>query len=380
MLILVINAGSSSIKYQLFDLPHKDYVAKGVIERIGERKSFVHYNLKGSPPLNKNVKIGDHRQGIKLLLSLLTDKKFGALNSLKQLSGIGHRVVHGGEEFRMPCLITGGVLKKIKEYGRLAPLHNPAEASVIEACLACLRGVPQVAVFDTAFHSSMPERAYMYGLPYRLYKNFGIRRYGFHGTSHQYVVHEAAKVMNRPLNKLKLITCHLGNGCSMAAVEGGKSIDTSMGFTPMEGLVMGTRPGDFDPSIILFLLKNNYKISEINDILNRKSGLLGLSGLSNDVRDINKAVKRNNKRAKLAIDVFVYRIQKYVGAYVAVLGGLDALIFTAGIGENQSGLRANICAGLKFLLKVTGAKILVIKTDEEYMISRQAYSIIKKIK
>ena len=349
MNILVINSGSSSIKYKLFDMPEKALLSKGIIEHIAE---------KGS-------KVKNHQEGLKLLLG-----------KVKSVDLVGHRVVHGAESFTKPVLVNDNVIRQIKRSCSIAPLHNPANLTGIIACKKLLPGVKQVAVFDTAFHQTLPDYAFIYGLPYEFYSKLGVRKYGFHGTSHEYVAHEAARILKKPLNKLKLITCHLGNGCSMAAVKYGISIDTSMGFTPLEGLIMGTRPGDFDPSIILFLLKHNYRVDEINDILNRKSGLLGLSGLSNDVRDINKAVARNNKRAKLAIEVFVYRVQKYIGAYIAALEGLDALIFTAGIGENQQSLRLKICAGLKFMFRLTKTKVLVIKTNEEYAIAHQAYSII----
>ncbi|MCM8778597.1 MAG: acetate kinase [Candidatus Omnitrophica bacterium] len=375
--VLVLNAGSSSIKYSLFKMPEEDCFLRGNLERIGERFSFIKHMLSGSGPFQKRLKIAHHREGINFIFSLLLDKEKGVLKNLKEISGVGHRVVHGGEVFRQPCIINKKRLLKIKEYSILAPLHNPPQVSVIEACLEYLKGIPQVAVFDTAFHSTLPKYAFLYGLPYELYEKFGIRKYGFHGISHQYVAEEAGRRLKRPLQDLKIITCHLGNGCSITAVKGGKSIDTSMGFTPLEGVMMGTRPGDFDPSIILFLLKKGYSIEKIDHLLNKKSGLLGLSGVSNDMRDIMRQLRRNNLRAQIACDVFVYRIQKYIGAYVGILGGLDALVFTAGIGENQKELRERICKGLNFLLKATGARVLVIHTDEEQSIARQAYALLK---
>ncbi len=377
MLILVINAGSSSIRYQLFEMPQKNFLVRGIIERIGERKSYLQYEGRKKIFLNRRVNVANHREGIDLILSLLTDKKFGVIRDLNQVFCVGHRVVHGGEEFRSPCLIKRKVLAKIRKFARLAPLHNSPAALAIQACLDSLKGIPQVAVFDTAFHSAMPRQAFIYGLPYELYERFGIRRYGFHGTSHQYVAQEAAGILRKPLQRLKLISCHLGNGCSIAAIKEGKSLDTSMGLTPLEGLVMGTRPGDIDPSIILFLLKKNYTVEQIDDILNRKSGLLGLSGISNDMRDIKEAIRKGDRRAKLARDIFIYRIQKYIGAYIAVLGGLDGLVFTGGIGENQDGVRNRICRGVKFLLKATGARVLVVHTNEEYAIARQCYALFK---
>jgi acetate kinase len=376
MLILVINAGSSSIKYQLLNMPQGNFIIKGILERIGEKKSFIQHELRNKIYLNKKVKVRNHRQGINLILSLLMDRKFGVIKSLRQIFCVGHRVVHGMEIFKKPVFIDKNILAKIRECAKLAPLHNPPAELAIEACLEALKDVPQVAVFDTAFHSSIPAHAFIYGLPYAWYERFGIRRYGFHGLSHEYVAEEAARILRKPLARLRLITCHLGNGCSITAIKHGRSVDTSMGFTPLEGVVMGTRPGDFDPAIILFLLKKKYTIGQIEDILNRRSGLLGLSGISNDMRDIIKAAKKNNPRARLARDIFVYRIQKYIGAYIAVLDGLDALVFTGGVGENQGVIRSRICKGLRFLLGATGARVLVTKTDEEQIIARQAYDII----
>ncbi|MCM8784217.1 MAG: acetate kinase [Candidatus Omnitrophica bacterium] len=377
MLILVINAGSSSIKYSLFQMPQETRLLRGVLERIGENFSFIKHQVSGRSVFLKKLKIPHHRAGINFIFSLLLDRKKGVLKDLKEITAVAHRVVHGGEAFRQPCVIDRKRLLKIEEYSILAPLHNPPAVLVIKVCFEHLKGIPQIAVFDTAFHSTMPKQAFFYGLPYNLYERFGIRKYGFHGTSHQYVAEEAAKILKKPLKGLKIITCHLGNGCSITAVKGGKSIDTSMGFTPLEGLVMGTRPGDFDPSIILFLLKKGYSLEKIDEMLNKKSGLLGLSGISNDMRDINKAVKKKNPRAKLARDVFVYRVQKYIGAYAGIMGGLDALVFTAGIGENQKEIRRAICKGLDFLLKVTRTKVLVIHTNEEHLIARQSYFLLK---
>ncbi|MCM8766105.1 MAG: acetate kinase [Candidatus Omnitrophica bacterium] len=375
-LILVLNAGSSSIKYSFFKMPLGKCLLNGILERIGEKISLIKQRAEGGEYLERSLRIAHHRAGIQAIFSLLLER--GRLKNIKEITAVGHRVVHGGEVFQQPCIIDRKKLLKIKEYSILAPLHNPPQVSVIEACLDYLKGIPQIAVFDTAFHTTMPRKAFLYGLPYQLYTRFKIRKYGFHGISHQYVAEETGKILARPLRDLKIITCHLGNGCSITAIKGGRSIDTSMGFTPLEGVMMGTRPGDFDPAIILFLLDKGYSRESIDYLLNKKSGLLGLSGISNDMRDIMKGIKKNHLRAKIARDVFIYRIQKYISGYVGILGGLDALVFTGGIGENQPDIRRRICRGLNFLLKTTGAQVLVIPTDEEALIARQAYLLLKK--
>jgi acetate kinase len=350
MKVLVINCGSSSIKYKLFALPKRKVVLKGIIEHIGE---------KGS-------KISDHYTGLKIILS-----KISAVDM------VGHRVVHGAEKFRRPVLIDNAVIHKIRQCCAIAPLHNPANLAGILACKKLLPHIRQVAVFDTAFHQTIPAYAYIYGLPYKYYKRYGVRKYGFHGTSHEYVAQEAARRLKKPLNKLKIITCHLGNGSSITAVSKGKSIDTSMGFTPLEGLVMGTRSGDIDPALVTYIMgKEKLNIGAVDDILNKASGLKGISGISNDMRILEAKRKTGNKRAELAVDVFIYRIRKYIGAYTAIMGGCDVLVFTAGIGENQKGIRRKICQGLFFYLKKR-PRILVIPTDEELMIARQAYRLIK---
>ncbi len=349
MKILVINCGSSSIKYKLFEMPQEKFISQGIIEHIAE---------KGS-------KIKNHYTGLKLIL--------GKIN---EVDIIGHRVVHGAEKFKQPAFIDNSVIRKIRQCCAIAPLHNPANLSGILACKKLLPGVKQVAIFDTAFHQTLPEYAYIYGLPYKYYKRLGIRKYGFHGTSHEYVAQEAARIMKKPLNKLKIITCHLGNGCSITAVNKAKSIDTSMGFTPLEGLIMGTRCGDIDPALVTHIMKKQrLGILEIEDILNKASGLKGVSGISNDMRMLEAKRKLGDKRAKLAIDIFIYRIKKYIGAYTAVMGGLDTLVFTAGIGENQKRIREKICNGIFNHLKQK-PKILVISTNEELMIARQAYKLI----
>ena len=351
MKILVINSGSSSIKYKLFDMPKELLISKGAIEHIGE---------KGS-------KFADHYSGLKTILE-----------QVDSIEAVGHRVVHGAEKFKKPVIVDRKVIEGIRECCAIAPLHNPANLSGILACQKLLPGVKQVAVFDTAFHQSIPAHAYIYGLPYDYYQKLKVRKYGFHGTSHEYVAAEASRILKKPLKKLKLISCHLGNGCSITAIDKGKSMDTSMGFTPLEGLVMGTRCGDVDPALVTHIMhKNKITALEMERILNKESGLKGISGISNDMRLIEIKARSGNKRARLAIDIFIYRIRKYIGAYCSVLGGLDALIFTAGIGENQPDIRNNVCRGLFSFLKKQ-PRILVIPTNEELMIARQTDKLIRR--
>jgi acetate kinase len=351
MKILVINCGSSSIKYKLFEIEkiyEEKVILSGFIERIGE---------KGS-------KIKDHYCGLKKIL-LRIDK----------VDVVGHRVVHGGEEFRKPVTINNRVIRRIRQCIRFAPLHNPANLAGILAVKKLLPKVIQVAVFDTAFFYSLPDYAFIYGLPYRFYKKYRIRRYGFHGTSHQYVAEESARLLKKPLDKLKIITCHLGNGCSISAIKYGKAIDTSMGFTPLEGLVMGTRCGDIDPSLVTYIMqRESLDIKEIEDLLNKESGLKGISGISNDMRILIEK-KDRDPRAKLAIEVFIYRIRKYISAYSGILGGIDAIVFTGGIGQNQPMLIKKICQGLFSHFKKE-PKIFIIPTDEELMIARQTYKVL----
>jgi len=350
MQTLVINSGSSSIKYKLFDMPSERLVKKGVIEHIGEEGS----------------KFSNHYAGLKIIL-----------DEAKLVEAVGHRVVHGGEDFNKPTLVDQRVIKGIKKCCAIAPLHNPANLAGITACQKLLPGIKQVVVFDTAFHQTIPEHAFIYGLPYEYYQKLRVRKYGFHGTSHEYVAAEASRILKKPLKELKLITCHLGNGCSITAIDQGKSVDTSMGFTPLEGLVMGTRCGDLDPALITHIMqKRNIDARQMDMILNKESGLKGISGISNDMRLLDEKAQAGNKRAKLALDIFVYRIRKYIGAYLSVLGRLDVLIFTAGIGENKASIRESVCRGM-FECLAKKPKIMVIPTNEELMIARQTYKLIK---
>jgi acetate kinase len=364
MLILVINCGSSSAKYRLFDIASYRSLSKGMIERIGR-------------PGNCR----DHYDAIGLIVKRLTDKDTGVISSVNEISGVGHRVVHGGEEFKSSTLITRKVVASIEKYSELAPLHNPPSLLGIKACMDILKGIPQVAVFDTSFHQTMPEEAFLYALPYKYYRKYGIRRYGFHGTSHRYVAMDAAKELGRPLAGLKMITCHLGNGCSMTAVKNGKSLDTSMGFTPLEGLIMGTRSGDLDPAVVFYLMsKEGFTPARISDILNKDSGLLGISGVSNDMRDLLKSAGGKgpgSARSRLALEMFIYRIEKYIGAYQAAMKGLDAIVFTAGIGEHNPWLVNRVKKDLK---NVVGrkTKVLTIPTNEELLIARDACEIIRR--
>jgi len=354
--ILVINCGSSSAKYVLFDIAREKVVDSGEVERIK--------NLLG------------YAKAVGIIKDRLLSAGKRVLGSIDEICGIGHRVVHGGEEFKSSVVITGKVIKSIEKYGELAPLHNPPSLAGIKACVKIFPGMKQVAVFDTAFHQGMPPYAFVYGIPYRLYKKYSIRRYGFHGTSHRYVSEKAAKELHRPYSKMRIITVHLGNGCSMAAVKNGVSIDTTMGFTPLEGLLMGTRSGDMDPAIVPYLVeKMKINANKINAILNKKSGFLGISGISNDMRDILKNIRSGNKRAKLAYEIFCYRIKKYIGAYTAAMGGVDAVVFTGGIGENCPGIMRDMRKCFSGIL-AKKAKFIIIPTNEELLIARDTYRLI----
>jgi len=393
--VLVINCGSSSIKYQLMDMKNEILLAKGLVERIGIEGSILTHQPANKDKVVIKVDIGNHRMGIEMVLKALTDPQHGVIPSMKEIAAIGHRVVHAGEKFADSVLISPAVMKVLRDCVEMAPLHNPPNIVGIEACAELMPGVPQVGVFDTAFHQTMPKHAFLYGLPYEAYEKYGLRRYGFHGTSHKFVSQRVGEMMGQPLTSLRIITCHLGNGSSVAAVKYGKSIDTSMGFTPLEGLVMGTRCGEIDPAIIPFLMKKeNMTPDQIDSYLNKKSGVLGISGVSSDFRDIELASKEGNERAQLALDIFAYKVRKFIGSYVAVMGGVDAIVFTAGLGENSISMRDMICNGLEYLgtridpvknnirgkaqeISVDGAKvkIFVIPTNEELMIARDTSKI-----
>ncbi|MFC1808623.1 acetate/propionate family kinase [Candidatus Omnitrophota bacterium] len=396
MKILVLNSGSSSVKYQLFEMNDSySVLAKGLIERISLKNSKITHIVNETKKAEIAEDIPNHNTAIKKLLEhILVDPGTGVINDLSEIDGVGHRVVHGGEKFCQSVLINDDVIYTIKDCCDLAPLHNPPNLLGIEACKEVLPSTPQIAVFDTAFHQTMPKKAFVYGLPYEQYLKYGVRRYGFHGTSHQYVSTEALKLLNKENGNSKIITCHLGNGCSLTAVHNGKSIDTSMGMTPMEGVLMGTRCGDIDPCIILYMMeKENLTIDDIITILNKKSGLFGLSGKS-DMRDVLLAMEKKDELAKNAIDVFVYKIVKYIGAYAAAMNGVDAIVFTAGIGEKNSYLRGRILANLTYLGIIvdeesnkahaetissakSAVKIFVIPTNEELVIAQDTYKLIK---
>lgn len=385
--VIAINAGSSSLKFQLFNMPSEEVLTKGVVERIGFEDAIFNITVNGEK-IKEVTSIPNHAVAVKMLLDKLIE--LGIIQSFDEIEGIGHRVVHGGEKFSDSVLITDETLKEIEDLSDLAPLHNPANVVGIKAFREVLPNVPAVAVFDTAFHQTMPEQSFLYSLPYEYYEKFGIRKYGFHGTSHKYVTQRAAELLGRPIEQLRLISCHLGNGASIAAVEGGKSIDTSMGFTPLAGVAMGTRSGNIDPALIPYIMQKTGKTAEeVIDILNKKSGMLGLTGFSSDLRDIEEAAAKGDQRAELALEVFAGRIHKYIGSYAARMCGVDAIIFTAGIGENSDVVRAKVLRGLEFmgvywdpaLNKVRGkeafisyphspVKVLVIPTNEEVMIAR----------
>jgi acetate kinase len=394
MKVLVINCGSSSIKYQLYQMPETAVLAKGTLERIGEPASRLVHS-RGAEPHEHETPIADHEHGMALILDTLVNPRVGVIASTAEIGACGHRVVHGGEEFTGSVLVDDHVIASIERFADLAPLHNPANLTGLRAAQRKLPGVPQVACFDTAFHATIPEVAYTYAFPRELYEKFHIRRYGFHGTSHRYVARRAAQILGRGKYDVNVITCHLGNGCSMTAVKNGRSVDTSMGLTPLEGLVMGTRSGDFDPAIIFYLAGKGYDMAALNALCNKKSGLLGLSGVSNDMRNLLERAAKGDRNAALAIDVFCYRIKKYIGAYMAVLGAVDAVVFTGGIGENAAAVRAKSTSGLAPLgieidprkneaavkaeadvsAPAARTKVLVIPTNEEAAIANDTYVI-----
>lgn len=396
MKILVINAGSSSLKYQFIDIDTKQVLAKGLCERIGIDGKLTQ-KVNGREDFVRNDAMKDHSDAIRMVVEALTDEKVGVISDMKEIDAVGHRVVHGGEIFSGSVVIDEKVKDALQQCVELAPLHNPANIIGIEACEKIMPGTPQVGVFDTAFHQTMPQKAYMYALPYEMYTKHKIRRYGFHGTSHKYVSGRAAEILGKKPEELKIITLHLGNGSSITAVDGGKSVDTTMGFTPLAGVAMGTRCGDIDPAIVTFLMeKEGLDEKGVNDLMNKQSGVYGISGISSDFRDLEKAAGEGNERAQLALDMFAYSVKRYIGTYAAVMGGVDAIVFTAGIGENTAMMRAAITDGLEFmgikvdpeLNKVRGeerdisaegaaVKTLVIPTDEEMMIAMDTARLVK---
>lgn len=396
MKILVINAGSSSLKYQLFDTDTKDVLAKGLCERIGLDGNVKH-SVPGQEDFVKEMPMKDHGAAIRIVIELLTQGNTAVLTSLSEIDAVGHRVLHGGAEFTESVIVDDRVIDAIRKCIPLGPLHNPANLTGILACSEVMEGIPQVAVFDTAFHQTMPEKAYLYALPYEYYEKHGVRRYGFHGTSHRYVSQKAAEIVGKPAEDLKIIVCHLGNGSSISAVNGGKCIDTSMGLTPLEGVPMGTRSGCIDPAILEFIMNaESIDISEMTDILNKKSGVLGISGISSDFRDLDEAKVNGHKRAIIALECFAYSVKKYIGAYVAALGGLDILVFTAGIGENNYKARKEITSGLEFMgisiddekninnqtdISAEGSRVrtLVVPTNEELAIAIDTMALVEKL-
>jgi acetate kinase len=393
MKVLVVNCGSSSVKFQLIEMDHEEVLAKGIVERIGSAQAVMQYQPQGKEK-NKWIRdVPNHQVAIGLVLETLMDKEMGVIRDKSEIAGIGHRLVHGGEEFSASVLITDKVKEKVKDCIRFAPLHNPANLEGVLACETLMAGIPQIGVFDTAFHQTLPNTAFIYAIPMEMYRVHKIRRYGFHGTSHAYVAAKAAEYLNQPIEKLKIITCHLGNGCSITAIDGGKSVDTSMGFTPLEGLVMGTRCGDIDPALVSYIASlKNLTISQVDDLLNKKSGMLALTEDTNDFRDIEHKAIAGNQTHIQALDIFCYRLKKYIGAYVAALGGLDVLIFTAGIGERSPYCRALTMNGLKYLgitfdpdkneqnafdIGTGPVKVLVVPTNEELAIARDTKKILQ---
>ena len=396
MKILVINCGSSSLKYQLIDSESEAVLAKGLCERIGIEGSQITYQKTGEDKIKTQTPMPDHTKAVELVISALTAEGTGVISSLDEIGAVGHRVVHGGEKFASSVLITDEVMAAVEECNDLAPLHNPANIIGINACKELMPSVPQVAVFDTAFHQTMPAESYIYGIPYEYYEKYAVRKYGFHGTSHSYVSKRTAEILGEDYSKLKTIVCHLGNGASICAVDGGRSVETSMGMTPVMGLVMGTRSGSIDPGVIEYIAKKDgLDMAGAINVLNKKSGVLGISGVSSDFRDLDEAVASGNERAKIAIDVFNHRVVHYVGAYAAAMNGVDAIVFTAGVGENSPGVRESICEKFGYLgakidpekNNVRGeekiistddskVKLLVVPTNEELMIARETVAIV----
>ena len=398
MKILVLNCGSASIKYKLFDMDSKEVIAQGGIEKIGLKGSFLKFTLPNGEKKILEKDIPEHTVGVEFILHTLTDPEYGAIKSLDEINAVGHRMVHGGERFSKSVLLDKEVLEAFTACNDLAPLHNPANLKGVDASSAILPNIPQVGVFDTAFHQTMPDYAYLYAVPYELYEKYGVRRYGFHGTSHRYVSQRVCEYLGVKPEGLKLITCHIGNGGSIAAIKDGKCIDTTMGLTPLEGLMMGTRSGDIDAGAVTFIMdKEGLNTTGISNLLNKKSGVLGVSGVSSDMRELEAAVAEGNPKAILAEKMYFYRIKKYIGAYAAALGGVDVILFTGGVGENQASCRAGVCEGLEFMgvkldaekNKVRGeeaiisaadskVKVVVIPTDEELLIASDTMDIVGK--
>ncbi|MDD6281427.1 MAG: acetate kinase [Bacteroidales bacterium] len=397
MKILVLNCGSSSVKYKLIDTADDNVLAEGGVEKIGLPDGFLKYKLDDGSKAIRELGLVDHKGAVKAVLDILTDPELGCIKSYDEIQAVGHRIVHGAEKFSKSVLLTDEVLQQVKDCYDLAPLHNPANVVGVEAVEEILPGVPQVGVFDTAFHQTMPAKSYMYALPYKFYKEDGVRRYGFHGTSHRYVSQRVCEILGVDITKQKIITCHVGNGGSITAVLYGKSVDTSMGLTPTEGLVMGTRVGDVDPGALVYIMKKHHiDADQLQKIINKESGVLGVTGVSSDMRDLENAVKAGDERAKLALEMYEQRIVKFIGAYAAEMGGVDIIVFTGGVGENQTGLRADVCRPLAFMGVMldenvnavtrgteteistpdSKVKVVVVPTDEELMIARDTEQIV----
>lgn len=398
MLILVVNCGSSSAKYDVFNVDKECSVCKGMVSRIGEATaSFSHEVMEKDILVKKKVICGDHHSAVEIIRQNLVDPEMGVIKDVREITGVGHRVVHGGEEFSSSTLIDNRVIRSIEKFSVLAPLHNPPALEGIRGCMKIFQNVPQVAVFDTAFHQTMPEQAYLYGIPYSLYEKYKVRRYGFHGSSHRFVSRRAAEILGKPYESLRIISCHLGNGASICAIRDGKSVDTSMGMTPLEGLVMGTRCGDIDAGAVLYIAdKEETSIPFTNTLLNKHSGILGLSGVSSDMRDVEHAASEGNHRAKMALDIYHYHIRKYIGSYAAAMGGVDVVILTGGVGENGWETREEVCKGLEFMglefsaernaklrgkeaiISADGSKVtaMVVPTNEELVIATDTFEIV----
>lgn len=398
MKVLVINCGSSSLKYQLIDMSNENVLAQGLVERIGI-DGVLTQKVEGREKYIVETTLEDHKMAIDLVLKTLVDKDNGVINSMDEINSVGHRVVHGGEKYSNSVVINEEVMKNLEDLVSLAPLHNPANITGIKACMALMINTPMVAVFDTAFHQTMPQKAFIYPVPYEYYEEDHIRRYGFHGTSHKYVAEKAAEFMEKDIENIKTVTCHLGNGVSVTAVDGGKSVDTTMGFTPLDGIIMGSRSGSIDPAIVTYLMnEKGYSIKEMDDILNKKSGVLGISGVGTDFRDIRNAANAGNKRAVLVMELYGYQIKKQIGAYAAVMGGIDAIVFTAGIGEHAPEIREKALRNMEFLgIKIefyknnnqdigegmeistidSDVKVFVIPTNEELMIAKETLDLTK---